>query len=319
MKWRTEITSEYQPKSIDYQSHILLMGSCFAENIGELMENLKFEVQINPLGICYNPYSILQHLKTLSKHIDPASVKKEGDRYYHFDFHGRFSSTDKEEVLEQLAVAKKELTDFLQKTTTVIISLGTAYVFEEKEHGIVNNCHKIPQKKFQRRILSYSEVEAILKEIHAELKIHNPSVQLIYTVSPVKHIRDGLVNNRRSKSILHAAIHEAISHDENMHYFPSYEMVVDVLRDYRLYAADLIHPSSEAIKYIWTHFKNSHLSDSCITEMQKVEKILRAVNHRPIDASSADHLAFLKATLKEIEGLPTFDFERERGVILSQM
>lgn len=318
MKFRTEIGEISSKCSIDYTSKIGLLGSCFTENIGGLLKDRKFHTLSNPLGISYNPYSILKHLEYLEKKLDQNSIGFNDGLYHHFDFHGKFNHPDKSIFIENLAIAKDQLQDFFSQCDVVIISLGTAYVFEKSSHGVVNNCHKLPSHNFERKLLPYARVVEILSEIKKAVYKIRSEAHVIFTVSPVKHIRDGLIQNRRSKSILHAAIHEVID-DEKSSYFPSYEILVDDLRDYRFYKEDLIHPSEEAVSYIWQLFKKTYLSSSAISQEVKIEKIMRSVEHRPINPEGKEHQKFLNNLLLEMDQFSQIDFTAEKEIIHSQI
>lgn len=318
MKFRTELKLEKSTVDIDYRSRILCLGSCFAENIGGILLDHKFDTSINPLGIAYNPYSISKHLSLLDETIDISELSLVDGRYVHLDFHGRFNQEDASAMVSDLAIAKNKVVDFLKKTDYVFISLGTAAVFHMADHGIVNNCHKIPNNQFTRKILSYDEIKNLLLKIKDQIRSYKPDAQIIYTLSPIRHIRDGLIQDRRSKSLLHAAIHE-VTDDAAISYFPSYELLIDDLRDYRFYGDDLIHPSTEAIRYIWESFQNHYMTGSTTAQIKTVQRINAAVRHRPFNEASAAHQQFLKTTLKNIESLPDLDFQKEKDIILRQM
>ena len=318
MKFRTELKLEKSTLDIDYSSTILCLGSCFAENIGGLLKDHKLDTLINPLGIAYNPHSISKHLVLLDTDIETSELKQIESRYVHLDFHGKFNHSDASEMCSTLAVAKNKVMDYLRKTNYVFISLGTASVFHMAEHGIVNNCHKLPNNQFTRKMLSYDEVISLLLKIKEQIQFYSPDAQIIYTLSPIRHIRDGLIRDRRSKSILHAAILD-VTEDQAISYFPSYELLIDDLRDYRFYGDDLIHPSKEAIRYIWEFFQKHYMNSSTMEQVKTVTRINTAVRHRPFNEASAAHQQFLKTTLKNIESLPDLNFQKEKDIILSQM
>ena len=318
MKFRTELKLEKSAFQIDYNATILCLGSCFAENIGGILMDHKFDTSINPLGIAYNPYSISKHLSLLEADLKTSELKLVDGRYAHLDFHGKFNQEDASEMVSDLAIAKNKLVQFLKKTDYVFISLGTAYVFKEENHGIVNNCHKLPNQQFTRTILSFEDIKKILLQIKTQIQSYSPDVHVIYTLSPIRHIRDGLIQDRRSKSVLHAAIQE-VTEDEAISYFPSYELLIDDLRDYRFYADDMIHPSTEAIEYIWQVFRQNYMASSTLDQIKMISKIKAALNHRPFNPSGEAHQLFLKSTLKDIASLSNLDFEKEKEIIQSQI
>ena len=310
MEFRTQIPiKKLSNNLIDYQSKILLLGSCFSENIGEKFEYYKFQNTVNPFGILFHPKAI----STFFERVVQERFYKEEDLVFHneqwhcFDAHSSLSNSSKEELLKNMNSILKTVKSQLQNTSHIIITLGTAWVYEHKEKNCtVANCHKIPQKEFHKRILSVEEVTSSLQLIQSLLSELNPDVQIIYTVSPVRHLKDGFVENQQSKAHLLSAVHETVS-NSNAAYFPSYELMMDELRDYRFYKADMVHPNQTAIDYIWQQFYNSWFYDTTKPVMKQVATIQKGLAHKPFHSNSEQHQQFLK-TLNDKKNLLLKDF-----------
>jgi hypothetical protein len=277
------------------------MGSCFAENMGEKFDFYKFQNTTNPFGIIFNPVSIEKILER-AIHLN---YFIETDLFFHnelwhcYEVHSDLSQPNKEEMLPNLNRLLTELNSKLAAATHLFITYGTSWVYQLKSNGgVVANCHKVAQDQFEKVILSVTEIEnAIQNSIDLIQKI-NPKCQLVFTVSPVRHIKDGFVENQRSKANLISAMHTSISQHPTSSYFPSYEIVMDELRDYRFYAQDLLHPNAVAIDYIWERFCESNITDAAQQVMQEVESIQKGMAHRPFHPDSISHSKFLQK-LKE--------------------
>jgi len=282
--------------SIDYNSKILLLGSCFSENIGDKLNYFKFQTNQNPFGILFHPKAI-ENLVTNAinkKKYLPEDLIFQNERWHCFDAHSSLSSADKNELLANLNSAITATNKKLKEATHVIITLGTSWVYRFIEtDAIVANCHKIPQKKFLKKLLSVDEVTKSLKTTIALLKSVNKNVHILFTISPVRHLKDGFTENMQSKSHLITAIHSVINAN-NSSYFPSYEIMMDELRDYRFYAQDMMHPNKTAINYIWERFMETQISDNSKLTMQEIETIQKGISHRPFNKNSEQHQRFLK-------------------------
>ena len=282
--------------SIDYNSKILLLGSCFSENIGDKLNYFKFQTNQNPFGILFHPKAI-ENLVTNAinkKKYLPEDLIFQNERWHCFDAHSSLSSADKNELLANLNSAITTTNKKLKEATHVIITLGTSWVYRFIEtDAIVANCHKIPQKKFLKKLLSVDEITKSLKTTIALLKSVNKNIHILFTISPVRHLKDGFTENMQSKSHLITAIHSVINAN-NSSYFPSYEIMMDELRDYRFYAQDMIHPNKTAINYIWERFMETQISDSSKLTMQEIETIQKGISHRPFNKNSEQHQRFLK-------------------------
>jgi hypothetical protein len=297
MKFRTEINIEFSYKSISYEDKIMLLGSCFSENIGELFSINKFNVNINPFGIAYNPLSICKSISFLidNKSFSEKDLFFDNGLWKSFSHHGSFSDASKLICLEKINQRIRQGSEHLQKASFLIITLGTAWVYELKTtKEIVNNCHKLSEKTFNRRRLSVKEIENCFNDLIPTLKQINPNLELIFTVSPIRHWKDGAHENQLSKSCLLLAIEELQKKFNFIHYFPAYEIVMDELRDYRFYAEDMLHPNKIAIDYIWEKFTETYFSGETKKTRKEIEHIIKAQSHRPFNPDTKEHQYFLK-------------------------
>lgn len=297
MNLQTKIPLKPQQPKIDYNSELLLIGSCFAENIGQKFSYFKYKSLVNPFGILFHPKGIETFLWMATQRESYA----ETDLFYHneqwhcFDAHSRLSHPDKEYLLQSLNGALEKTYQKIQSATHICITLGTAWVYRlQALDMVVANCHKVSQKEFSKELLSVEEVTQCLLNSMGLIKSLNPNVKVVFTVSPVRHSKDGFVENNRSKSHLIAGIHQVIKKDTAAVYFPSYEIMMDELRDYRFYNADMIHPSDVAIDYIWEYFKQTWISNKALIVMNKVKEVQSAISHRPFNPNSRQHQQFLE-------------------------
>lgn len=283
------------------------MGSCFSDNIGQKLITHKFSTCINPYGTIYNPYSIFRNLhKSLSDGLDPENYLHTGSTFVHWDAHSVVSALDQDSFQQILRAQNRLSRESLQQSRWMLITLGTAYIYNHRASGrIVANCHKIPQSEFHKSCLPVADIVDQYQKMLKSLLSVNPQIQIILTVSPVRHIRDGLVENNLSKSILLQAVHELVQLHENTHYFPAYEIMMDELRDYRFYKTDMIHPSQQAIDYIWSKFMATFVNESTRQFIRQWDQILKALEHRPFHPASDEHQQFLKATMKKLRQLET--------------
>jgi hypothetical protein len=303
MKLQTTIPLEKQSKNlIDYYSNVLLLGSCFVENIGEKLSYFKFQNYQNPFGIIFNPISLA---KVIERSINQ-NYYTENDIFFHnelwhcFEVHSELSNPVKDSFLTSLNELINSTNKQLRYSTHIVITLGTAWVYRFMEtYSIVANCHKVPQKQFAKELISVDEIVKSLEIIISLLKAVNPTATIIFTVSPVRHIKDGFVENTQSKAHLIAAIHQIIhnqsSKDTNqLVYFPSYEIMMDELRDYRFYAEDMLHPNPTAIQYIWEKFQDVWISTEANKTMDVVDAIQKGMSHKPFNPLSKAHQDFLQ-------------------------
>ncbi len=319
MDFRTKVELSTGLPSIHHVDRILLMGSCFAENMGLLLAKNKFRVDMNPFGILYNPLSV----STALAEIIEGKTYRENDLFlykglWHSSMHhGSFSSSSIEKVLENINIRLRESHRSIHEQDWLILTFGTAYVYEQKENKcIVSNCHKQPEDNFSRRLLSVTEIVNKYIPLISEMVAHNAKLKVLFTVSPIRHKRDGMHANQLSKSTLLLAI-EHLQHffPEHVFYFPSYEIVLDELRDYRFYADDMLHPSGMAISYIWDRFSDAFFSNETKLLLTTLEEINKDVAHKPFHPESETYQRFLGQIVLKIERLnrkyPYLDFQKE--------
>jgi hypothetical protein len=296
MKLQTHISIPKETQNlIDYNSKLVLLGSCFSENMGRKFEYFKFQNIQNPFGIFFHPKAIEKFIQqVISKKIfSEADIFFENERWHSFDAHSSLSCVDKNQLLEKLNFGIEKTNLALQNANHCFITLGTSWVYKTIETSeIVANCHKIPQKKFTKELLSITEITESLQHIITLLKAINPTIAIIFTVSPVRHLKDGFIENTQSKAHLIAAIHSVLK-SENLFYFPSYEIMMDELRDYRFYEEDMLHPNKIAIEYIWEKLVNSYFSDENSSIMNDIDSIQKGILHKPFHENSLKHQTFL--------------------------
>jgi hypothetical protein len=303
MKFRTELEISKYKNLIEHSSNILTIGSCFAENIAEYFRNNRFNILANPFGVLYNPISIFNSLKFAieKKVFTESDLLQHQSEWHSFYHHSDFSNHNVNQILDNINSGIIRTNQFLKSTNLLIVTFGTSYVYQYLKSGeIVSNCHKIPQKEFKHFRLNLDEVQKAISNIIELVESINPKVKIILTVSPVRHWKDGAVNNQLSKSTLLLAIANIIEAKQNCNYFPSYEIVMDDLRDYRFYNSDLIHPNRIATDYIWEKFSNTICSKNCLQTMKEVSKIVSAKNHRVRNINSTEHQNFVSSTINKI-------------------
>ncbi len=296
LNFRTEIKITESHRSINHASNILLVGSCFSENIGDKLAYFKFNQLTNPYGVLFHPRAI----ETLiSDCIEERQYLQSDlfffdDLFHSYHHHSSFSDISEEKVLQYINGTIKNTTAFLKKTSHLVITLGTAWVYKQKKTGdLVANCHKVPQEVFEKVLLSPIEIEECLAQIQKKLAVFNPSLKIIFTLSPVRHLKDGFVENSLSKSHLITAIHQ-ICKIENCFYFPAYEIVMDDLREYRFYKKDMLHPNEIAVDYIWEQFSKNWISEDSKKHFKNIDRIQKSLSHKPFHLESTKHQKFLK-------------------------
>lgn len=293
-------------KKTGYRAPALFMGSCFTENIGNSMQAFRYPVDVNPFGILYNPVSVANglHFLTIHKNFTETDLIHNAGLWHSFYHHGRFSSADSAVTLEMINQRINHSSTFLKKAAVLFITFGTAWVYELKSTGmVVSNCHKIPDTAFRRYRMGTGEIAAQYKKLLPQVWQINPDLHIIFTVSPVRHWKDGAVENQRSKSTLILATEEIISHfgKERCSYFPAYEIMMDELRDYRYYDEDMIHLSSSAITHIWKIFNHHLIDEESRGISKKIQKVISSLNHIPFNPFTKEHLSFLQQTLQKTQ------------------
>lgn len=280
----------------------------------------------NPYGVLYNPYSIQEVFNHLLGHrkLDEQDLVQNSGLWHSYLHHGSFSEADKTVLLDKIEIQRKTALEFLQKADFLFITFGTAWVYELKSSKrIVSNCHKVPSKEFKRFRLASCDIADEFGMLLQKLEEINPKLKVIFTLSPIRHLKDGAIENTFSKSILNISIHELVSTFTQCSYFPSYELVMDDLRDYRFYAEDMTHLSPQAVDYIFERFSKTFFKEKTFRQKAQVEKLLKAVAHRPFNPETEAHQKFLKNTKKAIEELlkkyPNQNWDTEIEIISKQI
>ena len=307
------------PVKLSYQAPSLWMGSCFTENIGGSLRDLKFPALVNPFGTVFNPASIHENLSLLiqGQQFIQSDLGLANGLHYSFCHHTSFSNPDESACLEGINDSLQKASEFLSGTKFLFLTWGTAWIYLLRETGrVVANCHKLPDKLFERKLMSVDEVVRSAGQILEKLEISHPGLQVILTVSPVRHLKDGLAENQLSKSTLLLAARRLCLEYRNVHYFPAYEIMMDDLRDYRFYADDMVHPNSLAIQYIMDRFRDALVDPSAFPIMKEMEKLRKAIGHRPFYPHTREHGDFLERMLRHCEGLekkyPSLDLTFEK-------
>lgn len=308
MKLQTQIALTPQQNQIDYTSKNLLMGSCFTENIGRKLQYYKFQNLQNPFGIVFHPVAI-EKLVTRAINEDlftETDVFQHNEQWHCFEVHSKLSTNNRDAFISNLNDSLKNLKTYLEQASHIILTFGTAWVYRFIESdSIVANCHKIPQKKFLKELLSVEEVSAAIENTLTLIKTVNSKATIISTVSPVRHIKDGFVENMQSKAHLLSGLHEAISGEKQAFYFPSFEIMMDELRDYRFYEEDMLHPNNLAVSIIWERFKEVWIASETEDLQKEIETIQNGLKHRAFNPSGEAHQKFQINLQKKIEKLQT--------------
>jgi hypothetical protein len=304
--FRTLVDARVAERQASYHAYSFFTGSCFSENIGNRLCELGLPVCVNPFGILYNPVSICNSLEIL---INGRKYKKSdlgfhNGLWFSFDHHGRFSAGEQADCLARINESIESGRESLQKSSHLFITLGTAWVYQLKtSRKIVANCHKIPDSSFLRRVLQTDEITQQFGVFLKNLKKWNPDLQVVFSLSPVRHTRDGAEGNALSKAILLIAIHQIIADNPGTSYFPAWEIMMDDLRDYRFYESDMLHPNNQAIGYISERFADAWLSGETREIMKGMEKIVLARKHRPVNPDTEEFRRFVLSALSETHKL----------------
>lgn len=292
------------------------MGSCFVEHMGERLRYFQFQTTENPFGVIFQPLALEKLLERACRlqDYDKADLFQHQELWKCFEVHSDLNALSSEILMANLNARLLETHDALRAATHVVITLGTAWAYRYRDTGaLVANCHKVPQQSFEKELLPIAAIKSSLEHMYELIREMNPGAAVIFTVSPVRHLRDGFVENQRSKAHLIAALHQFLDESpEYCFYFPAYEILMDELRDYRFYASDMVHPSDQAVSYVWEKFCASWLDQQCIPVMKEVEQLRRGLAHRPFNPDAAAHKRFI-AQLEEarnslIQRFPYMDF-----------
>nr|WP_199002853.1 GSCFA domain-containing protein [Flavobacterium sp. ASV13] len=314
MQFRTQIPISKTNNPIDYNSKIISLGSCFAENMAEKFDYFKFQNETNPFGIIFNPVSIEKVIQRIimQELFTEKDVFFHNERWHSFEVHSDLSNSDRQELLETLNKAITETNKQIKEATHIIITFGTSWIYRNIESDqIVANCHKVPQKQFSKELLPVNVIEKSIQNTIDLIERLNPNINFIFTISPVRHIKDGFAENQLSKSHLFTAVHSVLNNCHppqslrlsTIEYFPSYEIMMDELRDYRFYAEDMLHPNQIAIDYIWKLFSENYVSETSILTMQEISEIQKSLRHRSFNPESEQHQKFLAKLQEKIKGV----------------
>ncbi len=324
MEFRLEHTPKPFDQKINHRHKLMLIGSCFTENIGEKLLAHKFNLLQNPNGILFNPVSVKEAVENYisNKLVGENDLFYLNEAWHSWQHHSRFSSPVKEDAIEKINASTTAAHTWLRQTDFLIITLGSAWVYELTSladkalaGSVAANNHKAPASWFNRRLLGIPELDAILAEMIGALQSFNPAIKIIFTISPVRHLREGFVENNRSKAALITAVHQAVNNIENVFYFPAYELVIDDLRDYRFYAEDMVHPNYAATNYVWEKFVAACMEESAQKLMLSVNEINAAERHKPFNPASEAHRKFMEIYAQKLSELaaqyPGIDFTED--------
>ncbi|MBS1916077.1 MAG: GSCFA domain-containing protein [Bacteroidetes bacterium] len=326
MEFMLDITINGPERKIGYQDPVLLTGSCFTEHIGNYLKELKFDILQNPNGILFDPYSVTNNLISYieNKKYTESDLFYLNELWQSWNHHSIFSNTDKDACLNAINESQNNAHHFLQRAKWLIITLGSSFSYRLIDGNIpVANCHRAPAQWFNKHLMTIEETHAALDAcIHRIFKF-NPGINIVFTVSPVRHIRDGVVENNRSKARLIECVHHLANKFSNIYYFPAYELVIDVLRDYRFYDIDMVHPNYPATEFVLQHFTGSYIDERSQLLMQEVKKIVIAKKHRAFQPATQAHRKFLQAHLEKAKELsdkyPFLDLAEEMQYFTKSM
>jgi hypothetical protein len=319
MELRTTFNISPSQVKITYNDAVMFIGSCFATSIGRQFEAGHLPVLINPSGTVYNPVSAINTLNTViesRKYVEDDLYNYNGT-WLSFDHHTDFSSDKKKDILEKINYHSEEANNFLSGARFLFITFGTARVYRWKSSGkIVSNCHKIPASYFTHEMLAVEDIAAMWNSQLDRLQSNYPRLRVVFSISPVRHWKDGAYGNQISKSTLFLAVKKLLEHPSRPDYFPAYELVMDDLRDYRFYSDDMLHLSDTAVEYIWNAFTDCYFDSNTLHTWKEVEKIKRALSHRIQSGSGESIKIFAEAILKKIDAVgkkhPSIDLGEEK-------
>ncbi|WP_057935728.1 GSCFA domain-containing protein [Algoriphagus resistens] len=322
MQWSTEFTIPESQSPISHQSKILSLGSCFAQTIGQKMIDAKFDCLVNPFGTVFHPMILgdLLHHAMFQDMLDDQGILERDGVYFYLGAHSDLFASSRDELIQKYQTKLAAIKDYLEKGTHLILTLGTSWIYKTKEFGRVANCHKLPQKLFEKKLVPLEEMVSHLSHVFENISSVYPGLKIIMTVSPVRHIKDGIPENQLSKSLLRVLCYELEKRLSNITYFPAYEILIDELRDYRFYKEDLIHPTEAAENYIWRKWSDAYFSRESKAKIVEINKINQDLAHRPLNPTSEGHRKFLQNLLQKLERLnEEFDFSREITQIQNQL
>ena len=301
MQFRTPLLLPPSHFLISHHDAIVSIGSCFADVMGKYLTQFKFDVCSNPFGNIYQPISIFQ-LLSLNEILQDDNFIQQNGQWYNFQLHSEISAATKDELKRIITEIHQNFIAKLTKASFLIVTLGTAWVYQQKDNGnLVANCHKVIAQKFDKKLLDINTIQTTFETFHEQLLKLNPKIRLLFTVSPVRHIKDTLELNSVSKALLRIFCHQMISTYNHIDYFPSYEIMMDDLRDYRFYEKDMIHPNEIAHEYIWESFSKTWLQPDTIKTCIEWQKVSKSISHKPFQPKSEAYQEFLKNTLIKLK------------------
>ncbi|HSZ87098.1 MAG TPA: GSCFA domain-containing protein [Puia sp.] len=305
-------------EKINYQDPVMLVGSCFTEHIGNNLQELKFETLQNPNGILFDPQSVSSSVVSYinNKKYSETDLIYLNELWQSWNHHSIFSNIDKEKCLQIINESQEKAHQFLKKTKWLVITLGSSFSYRLKENNQpVANCHRAPAQWFIKQLMTIEEINSILDNCIHQLVQFNPNIRVIFTVSPVRHIRDGVIDNNRSKARLIECVHHLVNKFDNIYYFPSYELVIDVLRDYRFYDVDMVHPNYQATEFVFQKFIQHYVDEDSTLLMEELKKIIIARKHKAFNPLTNAHKKFLQDHLEKVNSLKSkysfLDLEEE--------
>jgi hypothetical protein len=319
MKLMLDVDIKSPEQKITYADKIFLIGSCFTEHIGKRLEELKFPILQNPNGILFDPVSVSS---ALISYVDLKKYEQK-DLFYlnelwqSWNHHSTYSGMNAANVLLNINLSQRNAHEFLKRSTWLIVTLGSSFSYQltDEDNYPVANCHRAPGQWFNKHLLSIEETVLTLRKSVEKLKVFNPNLKIIFTISPVRHIRDGVIENNRSKARLIEAVHQLVEAYDHCYYFPSYELVIDILRDYRFYDVDLVHPNYAATEFVFEKFEHSFIDQDAQELMEEIKKISTGYKHKPFQPDTQSHQTFLRNSLEKVkklqERLPQLDFSKE--------
>lgn len=323
MKFRTEVHIPPASTKISLHTQILSLGSCFADVMGARLQHNKFKAMVNPFGVIYNPVSILKLLEVAiaKKDLPEELFWQYQGLWYHYDLHSEIVGSTAGELLKKTKHLLAEVTQFIASTDVLLLTLGTAFVYRLKEtNTVVANCHKAPASLFSKALLTVTETTQAVSALYNLLKTIRPDIHIILTVSPVRHVKDGIPENQVSKCVLRVACHEAGLQCSQLTYFPAYECMLDDLRDYRFYKKDMLHPTEVAEEYIWEKFVDVYMEQGTKEFLKDWESVAKAMAHTPFHPQSEAHQAFLRKTREKLIQLRAYvNVDAELELITNQI
>ncbi|MEX1000854.1 MAG: GSCFA domain-containing protein [Crocinitomicaceae bacterium] len=309
MNWRTEVKLNEEKDYFDYNSDTLSIGSCFSSEIGERLKAADFSISVNPFGVIFNPVSLLQLLQnSLSGELAEEMVLERSGRYFHYGYHSSIYGDSKEELFKKISALQEAVKEKLSGGTHLFLTFGTAWAYRLKSNNkLVANCHKMPAENFNKELIDLNKLKQFSVDLFRQLNVLNPKLKIMLTVSPVRHKKDGLHENNLSKGVLHLFTQFLVDHFEQISYFPSYELIIDELRDYRFFKEDMLHPTDQAIDFILEKFRSSRMSQQVNEAFDIRMQLKKAEHHQSMHTTEKEkelhqkHIKKLKVALSALE------------------